>query len=134
MAEEGVCDSKLIRGGILQINGRRQGGLRWGVGEFTYLGRPLEKLYNECLAVFRNIQKARQVWGRLRKIIRMEGVEPFVSAIFYIVVVQAVLIFRSEKCVLLAEMLKRLEGVHVFFLRKIVEKKAWRHWYGTWKR
>ena len=64
-----------------------------GVGMLTYLWRPLEKSDNEWTEVCRNIRKARQVWGRIRKILRREGADPFVLDIFYRAVVQEVLLF-----------------------------------------
>ena len=101
---------------------------------FTYLGRPLDKSDDICLAVHRNIQKVRQVWGRLGKLPRREGADPFVSAIFYRAVVQKILLFGSETWVLLEEMAKRLEGVHVSFLRKVTGNTARRQCYGTCNR
>ena len=44
-----------------------------GVGVFTYMGRPLEKSGKDWPAVRRNIRKVQQVWGRLGKLLRMEG-------------------------------------------------------------
>ena len=40
-----------------------------GLGSFKYLGRLLERSDNEKEEVLQNIRKARQVWGRLGKII-----------------------------------------------------------------
>ena len=76
------------------------------------------------LAVLRNIRKVRQVWGRLGKLLRREGADPFVLEIFYLAVVQAVLIFWAETWVLMAAMPKTLESVHVGFLSQVVGKKT----------
>ena len=67
-----------------------------GVESFRYLGRLLHRSENDCLAVRGNIWKARQVWGCLGKLLRREGVEPFVSEKFYRAVVQAVFLFGEE--------------------------------------
>ena len=67
-----------------------------GVGRFKYLGRLLGRSDNDWPAVLRNIRKARQVWGRLVKLLRKEGAEPTVLAKFYHAVVQAVLLFGAE--------------------------------------
>ena len=48
--------------------------------------------------------------------------------------VQAVLLFGAETCVLLAEMAKTLEGVHVGFLRHMTGNTARQHWDRTWRR
>ena len=41
-----------------------------GVDSFKYLGRVLNRLDEDWPAVFRNIWRARQVWGRLGKLLR----------------------------------------------------------------
>ena len=105
-----------------------------GVGVFTYMGRPLEKSGKDWPAVRRNIRKVQQVWGRLGKLLRMEGGDPFVSDIFYRSVVQAVMLFWSKTLVLLAAITERLEGVYMVFLRKVMGKTAWKQWDRTWKR
>ena len=46
-------------------------------------------------AVLSNTRKARKVWINLRKLLRREGADPFVSAKFYCAVVQAVLLFGA---------------------------------------
>ena len=48
------------------------------------------------MEVFRNIWKARQVWGRLAKLLRKEGADPIVSKKFYCAAVQVVLLFEAE--------------------------------------
>ena len=53
--------------------------------------------------------------------------------IFYRAVVQAVLLFGSERWVLSAAMDKRLEGVYVVFFLEVIGKTARRQWDGTWK-
>ena len=54
--------------------------------------------------VRRNIMSVRSVWERMETLIRQEGADPRVVAIFYREVVQAVLLYGSETWVLLAEM------------------------------
>ena len=95
-----------------------------GVYSFKYLGRILHQEENDWLAVLRNIQRARQVWGWLGKLLRQEGADPILSAKFYRAVVQAVLLFGADTSVLSAAMLKNLEGVHVGFLRQVTGMKA----------
>ena len=75
------------------------------VDSFKYLGRVLHQTDDDCPTVLRNIQRVRQVWGRLGKFLRREGADPIISEKFYRVVVQAVLLFGSETWVLSAAML-----------------------------
>ena len=53
-----------------------------------------------------------------------EGADPIISAKFYRVLVQAVLLFGSETWLLMAAMIKNLEGVHMGFLRQMTGKKS----------
>ena len=53
----------------------------------------LDRLDYDWQEVRRNTGKARQVWIRIGKLLRREGVDPQVSAMFYWEVVQAVLPF-----------------------------------------
>ena len=77
----------------------------------------LDRSDDGWLAVIWNISKERQVWIHLGQLIRREGVYPLVSEMFYWAVVQAVLLFRSETWFLLEKISKKIEGVHVGFLR-----------------
>ena len=86
---------------------------------FKYLGCSLERSYDNWNAVLRNIWKARQVWGRLGKMLHREGVEPDVLAKFYCTVIQVVLLFGTDNWALLAQMEQRLYGVYVRFMRKV---------------
>ena len=56
-----------------------------------------------------------------------------VSEMFYREVVQAVLLFGTDNWVLLAEISRKLKGVHVGFLRHVTGQKA--NWQrdGTWR-
>ena len=90
-----------------------------GVERFKYLGRLMERSDDYCPSVLRNIRKASQLWGRNGKLLWREGEDPAVSAEFYCVVVQAVLLFGSETWVLKEKMMQRLEGVHVSLLRQV---------------
>ena len=57
------------------------------------------------------------------KLLRREGEDPQVSAMFYWAVFQVVLIFGAETWVLSAEMSRNMEGVHVGFLRQMKGQK-----------
>ena len=77
------------------------------------MGRPLDQTDDYWPAVRRNIMRARLVCERLGTLLRREGSEPKVSASFYRVVVQAIILYGSETWVLLASMAKRVEGTHM---------------------
>ena len=52
---------------------------------------------------------------------------------FYWVVVQALLLFGGDTWVLLVPMSRKLEGVHVVFIRKMMGQKAKRQRDGAWR-
>ena len=104
-----------------------------GVETFKYLGRILERSYDDWPKVLQNVGKAHRVWSCLGKLLRREGAEPQVSAMFYREVVQAVIIFGAETWVLSELMSRNLEGVHVGFLRKIIGHREVRQKKGTWQ-
>ena len=67
-----------------------------GLETFKYLGRMLDRLYDNWTAVRQNIRKSHQFYILQGKLINREGVEPLVSVIFYQAVVQEVLLFGSD--------------------------------------
>ena len=72
------------------------------------------------------------MWGRLGKLLRREGADTILPEKFYRAVVQAMLLFGAETWVLSAAMLKKLEGLHVGFLRQMTGTKARRLGEKTW--
>ena len=82
----------------------------------------------------RNFGKSRRLWSRLGKLLRIEGEDPRVSEIFYQSVVQAVLLFEAEIWILLVDVSRYLEGVHVIFLIQMTGYKAKQQRYRTWRR
>ena len=56
----------------------------------------MDRSDNDWAAVRWNIWKARQIWGRLGKLLRQEGDNPIILVEFYCALVQAVLIFGAE--------------------------------------
>ena len=77
------------------IFGREGYELVEGVTQFKYLGRPLDQSDNGWPKILRNTRRLRKFWGQMGKILLWEGEDTHVLAIFYWVVVQAVLLFRS---------------------------------------
>ena len=111
-------------GGAFSLTGEDDVDCIEGVGSFKYLGRILDQSDDDWPSVLQNVGKARRVWSQLGKLLWREGVEPRVPNMFYWAVVQAVLLFGAETWVLSEAMLRRLEGVHVGFLRHITGQRA----------
>ena len=74
------------------------------------------------------------MWGCIGKLPPREGADPSVSEKFYRAVVQAVLLFGAENWGMLTAMAKKLEGVHVGFLRQVTGMKAKRQKDGSWRK
>ena len=72
------------------------------VSEFKYLGRIVTATEDDWLAVIGNLRKESRSWGRLSRVLGMEGADPKVPRAFYIAVTQDVLLFGLETWVLKA--------------------------------
>ena len=103
-----------------------------GMATFRYLGRTLYQMDDDCPDVRRNIMHARFLWGVLGTLIRQEGADLRVAAIFYRAVVQEILLYGLEMWSLLAEIEKKLERPQSSFIRKITGKRALQIVDGTW--
>ena len=60
---------------------------------FNYLRHPLTAMDNECTAVTVKLQKAQRSWYLFYRMIYRKGSKPKISGRFYLVVVQAILLF-----------------------------------------
>ena len=67
------------------------------------------------------------------KLMRREGSDLRVSAMFYRAVVQVVLIFGVETWVMLETISRKLERANVLFLRQVTGQKDKRQKNGTWR-
>ena len=70
----------------------------------------------------RNIKKERAVWKRLGNLLQWEGADIQVSALFYRVVIQEVLMLGSDLWEMSYARIKAVEGTHMGFLRLITGK------------
>ncbi|MGL4351544.1 MAG: RNA-directed DNA polymerase [Plesiomonas shigelloides] len=121
--------SKLCRAGLLRSTARKQQQeneaarsvphiMRIGaqpikvVGEFRYLGRVISHDDSDLPACVRNIQRARQKWGELSKLLRKEAASTALSARFYLVVVSAILLYGSETWVISKRIEDLLNSFH----------------------
>jgi len=63
---------------------------------FRYLGWLLSYDDNAIQTVRSNLKKAREVWGRISRVLRDENASPRVCGMFYKATVHAVLLYGSE--------------------------------------
>jgi hypothetical protein len=82
------------------------------VKEFKYLGRILSDDDSNEPCVDRNLARARKAWGRISRILSSEGAAPKVMATFYKTIVQSVLLYGAESCVLSKTVESKLKGFH----------------------
>ena len=66
------------------------------VSSFNYLGWVLLESDDNWQTVIWNLQRAQRKWARLSWVIGREGLDARTLGMFYTVVVQAVLLYRSE--------------------------------------
>ena len=92
------------------------------VEEFKYLGRIIARDDCDTPAIRRNLKRARQVWGRISKVITKEEVPPRVAGMFYQAVVAAVLLYGSETWCLTDTARRPLDGFHTEAARRITGK------------
>ena len=88
------------------------------VKKFQYIGTTLEETDSDWLAVNQNIRKVQAVWRRLGKLLQLEGLDKWVSALFHSAVIQEVLVFGSESWTLSDTMVRVVEGTHMGFKGK----------------
>jgi hypothetical protein len=99
---------------------------------FKYLGRLLAYNDNDTQAMQGNLKKARKSWGQVSRILRAENASPKVCGIFYIAIVQVVLLFGSETWKLSPLSLKSVEGFHIRAARCMAGKMPTKNPDGTW--
>ena len=105
--------------------GERGGEMMEGVKTFKYLGRPLDQKNNDWPSIWKTIMRMRTFWrAGVEKLLRREGADPRVAAIFYRLVAHAVLLFGSETWVISVEMERKAKGTHMGFLRQITGERA----------
>jgi hypothetical protein len=87
---------------------------QWGkidkVSEFKYLGRILEETDDDEHAANRQLTRARARWGRIAKILTIDGASPRVMGYFYKAIIQTVLLYGSESWTLTGRMIGRLRS------------------------
>lgn len=94
------------------------------VHSFRYLGRPIAASNSDWPALYRNLQKAKQQWAYISRVLTNEGAPPKAAGMFYKSIVQSVLLYACETWVLNDRMLQALRGFHHRVARKIANKQA----------
>ena len=82
------------------------------VREFTYLGRILAEDDDDTKAIENQISRARAKWNSIASVLKQEGANPPTMVIFYITVVQAVLLYGAESWVVTETNLRKLRAFH----------------------
>jgi len=82
------------------------------VTSYRYLGRVLATNDNEWPTIYRNLQRARQQWARISRLMRTEHVEKKAAGMFYKAIVQSVLLYCCETWVIDERMLQTLSAFH----------------------
>jgi hypothetical protein len=99
---------------------------------FKYLGWLLAYDDNNTQAMQGNMKEARKSWEQVSCILRAKNASPKVCGVFYIAIVQAVLLFGSEMWKLSPLSLKSLEGFHIRAARCMAGKMPTKNTHGTW--
>ena len=66
------------------------------VNSFRYLERVISAVENDWTVVIQNLEKAREVWRMMMRILSREGTRPLVLGFLFKSVVQLVLLFGAE--------------------------------------
>ena len=80
----------------------------------------------------RNLRRARYKWSRLTWVLSREGVDARTLGKVYLVVVQAVLLYRSETWVLTPRMQRMLGGFHHRVARRLTSYQPQKGRDGGW--
>ena len=92
------------------------------VHRFKYLGRWLDDRDDDTYAIVDNIRKARNQWNCLARILKREGANAVCMGRFYLVVVQAVLLYGSDSWTITEGNLKRIRSFHNRAVRYLTGK------------
>ena len=92
---------------------------RTSVSPFKYLGGVLLDSDDNCTALIRNLRRASKIWERLFQVFVCEGEDERSLGMFYIVVIQGVLIYGSEKWAAFPHIGRMLGGFHHRVLRRL---------------
>jgi exonuclease III len=102
------------------------------VNQFKYLGRILDNKDSDIPAVEKNLQKARQKWARLSRILSKESANPKVMASFYKAIIQSILLYGSESWTIAKNTMQKLNSFHRRCARYITGQHIRQDRDGSW--
>ena len=102
------------------------------VSSFKYLCRVLLEVNDDLPVVLCNRRWVRQKLVWMTQVIGREVADARTPGIFYVVVVQAVLLYVSEICVISPRICRTLVGLHHRVAHIMVGRRLRRGWDGTW--
>ena len=79
---------------------------------FPYLGRTVAYNNSNWAALYHNLWKARRRWGVVGKVVTKTGATVRAQGILYKSIIQSVLLYGSNRWVVMGSMLKLLEVFH----------------------
>ena len=100
---------------------------------FKYLRRLLTTTNNDWLMVIANLLKVRKSWSCLDRILGKEGADTWRTGCFYVMVVQAILLFGSEMWVVTTHIKWLLGGFHHRVAQRISGKIPWKQTEEMWE-
>lgn len=89
------------------------------VRTFKYLGRVMTADNNDWGAATRNVKRAKERWGRIRRILTRDGAKTRTMGQFYAATVQSILLYGAETWTLTVKMVRCLENFHNRAMRHI---------------
>jgi hypothetical protein len=102
------------------------------VAQFKYLGRLLDETDNDDHAANRQLQRAREKWNCIGKVLSSQGVDARTMGYFYKAIVQAVLLYGSESWTLTEGTLKKLRSFHSRVARYLTGRHIRPNEDGSW--
>ena len=84
-------------------------------------------MHNDWSAVVHKLRRAQQKWSRMSRVLIRES-----AGIIYVVVVQAVLLYRSETWVMKLHIGRFWGGLHHRVAHRLTERQPQRRWDGEW--
>ena len=100
---------------------------------FNYLGRVLSVAADDDWpAVVHNLQRERQKWARLYRVLRREGAYAQTPGRIYVLVVQVVMMYGSETWVTTPRIGRVLDGFHHMTDRRLTVRQPQKGLYGGW--
>jgi hypothetical protein len=97
-----------------------------------YLGRILHESEDDSYAATRQLNRAREKWNRIARILTVQGVESRVKGYFYKAIVQAVLLYGIESWTLPKAKLREFNSFHNRVAHYLCKKHIAQLEDGTW--